>query len=75
GVNKDYIEREIPHISSLLRRELDEVVDSSEVIIIGKKEDEFRNLNNKLNNGRVFIDLVGVLKGHSHSGGYQGICW
>ncbi|MEK7829622.1 MAG: UDP-glucose/GDP-mannose dehydrogenase family protein, partial [Acidobacteriota bacterium] len=30
GANRDYIEREIPHISSLLRRELDEVIDSSE---------------------------------------------
>lgn len=75
GANKEYIEREIPHISSLLRRELDEVVDSSEVVIIGKKEEEFRGLSNKLNNGRVFIDLVGMLKGYSHNGSYHGICW
>lgn len=75
GANKDFIEREIPHISSLLCRELDEVVDSSEVVIIGKKEDEFSQLSEKLNNGRVFIDLVGMLKGHRHNGSYQGICW
>lgn len=75
GANKEYIEREIPHISSLLRRELDEVVDSSEVVIIGKREEEFRGLGSKLNNGRVFIDLVGMLKGHSHNGSYHGICW
>lgn len=75
GANREYIEREIPHISSLLRRELDEVVDSSEVVIIGKKEKEFSYLSSKLNNGRVFIDLVGMLKGESHGGNYQGICW
>ena len=75
GANKDYIEREIPHISSLLRRELDEVIDFSEVVIIGKKEKEFHQLSNKLNNGRVFIDLVGMLKGDGNNGGYQGICW
>ncbi len=75
GANKDFIEREIPHISSLLRRDLDDVIDSSEVVIIGKKEDEFRHLSQKLNNGRVFIDLVGMLKGESHNGSYQGICW
>ncbi len=75
GANKDFIEREIPHISSLLRRELDEVVDTSEIVIIGKKEDEFKGLSNKLNNGRVFIDLVGMLKGEGHGDSYQGICW
>jgi GDP-mannose 6-dehydrogenase len=75
GANREYIEREIPHISSLLKRELDEVVDSSELVIIGKKEDEFRQLSTKLNNGRLFIDLVGMLKGVEHGGGYQGICW
>jgi len=75
GANREYIEREIPHISSLLRRDLDEVIDSAEVVIIGKKEDEFRGLSNHLNNGRVFIDLVGMLKGHNHNGSYQGICW
>lgn len=75
GANREYIEREIPHISSLLRRELDEVVDVSEVVIIGKREDEFRSLSDKFNNGRVFIDLVGMLKGQSHNGSYQGICW
>ncbi|MBS1788271.1 MAG: UDP-glucose/GDP-mannose dehydrogenase family protein [Acidobacteria bacterium] len=75
GANKDFIEREIPHISSLLCRELDEVVDSSEVVIIGKREDEFHQLSEKLNNGRVFIDLVGMLKGHRHNGSYHGICW
>ena len=44
GANKQYIEREIPHISNLMRPELDEVIDASEVIIIGKREDEFRAL-------------------------------
>ncbi len=75
GANKDYIEREIPHISSLLRRELQEVVESSEIVVIGKREEEFKELKHRLNNGRLFIDLVGMLKGESNSGGYQGICW
>jgi len=58
GANKQYIEREIPHISSLMNPDLNTVIEGSEVVIIGKKEDEFRVLGDELNNGRVIIDLV-----------------
>jgi GDP-mannose 6-dehydrogenase len=75
GANKEYIEREIPHISSLMRSELSEVVDSSEVIIIGKKEAEFLALSDKLNNGRVIIDLVRLFDIDDNQKQYQGICW
>ena len=75
GANRDYIEREIPHISQLMSAELDEVIDGSEVIIIGKKEDEFRRLSNKLDNGRVIIDLVRLLEVEQSRTSYQGLCW
>jgi GDP-mannose 6-dehydrogenase len=75
GANKQYIEREIPHISQLLRSNLDEVIDASEVIIIGKKENEFRSLSDKLNNGRVIIDLVRMLEVEDQRKSYQGMCW
>src|SRR6185295_3218123 len=48
GANREYIEREIPHISELMRPELDQVIDASEVIIIGKREDEFRALSERM---------------------------
>ncbi len=44
GSNREYIEQEIPHISSLMRSTLTEVLDASEVIVIGKKDEEFRKL-------------------------------
>lgn len=75
GANKQYIEREIPHISNLMRPELDEVIDASEVIIIGKREDEFRALADKMNNGRVIIDLVRLFDVEDNRKQYQGICW
>ncbi len=75
GANKDYIEREIPHISSLMHPRLDEVIEDSEVIIIGKKEDEFRVLADKLNNGRVIIDLVRLFDIEDERTSYQGMCW
>ena len=75
GANKEYIERGIPHISQLMRPDLHDVVDDSEIIIIGKKEDEFRSLQNKLNNGRVIIDLVRMLEVEDGRKSYQGMCW
>jgi GDP-mannose 6-dehydrogenase len=75
GANKNYIEQEIPHISSLMQSDLNRVVEASEVIIIGKKEDEFRMLEEKLNNGRVVIDLVRLLNGADGRASYQGMCW
>jgi GDP-mannose 6-dehydrogenase len=75
GANKEYIEREIPHISSLMHSQLNDVIEQSEVIIIGKKEDEFRVLADKLNNGRVIIDLVRLLEVEDRRKSYQGMCW
>jgi GDP-mannose 6-dehydrogenase len=75
GANKEYIEREIPHISSLMNSDLDQVIDQAEVIIIGKKEDRFRLLSDKLNNGRVIVDLVRLFEVSDAGKQYQGICW
>ena len=75
GANKEYIEREIPHISSLMCSDLNQVIEQAEVVIIGKKEDEFRRLADKLNNGRVIIDLVRLLEVQDTRKSYQGLCW
>lgn len=73
GANKEYIEREIPHISSLLCSELDDVIAHSEVIVIGKKSDEVRTRSADLNHGRMVIDLVRLIEPENSA--YQGICW
>jgi len=75
GANKQYIEREIPHISSLMNADLNSVIEGSEVVIIGKKEDEFRVLADKLNNGRVIVDLVRLFEVADARKQYKGICW
>ncbi len=37
GANKEYIEQQIPHLSSLLCETIDEVIDGSEVIVVGNQ--------------------------------------
>jgi GDP-mannose 6-dehydrogenase len=74
GANKEYIEREIPHISTLMRGSVDEVVNDAEVVIIGNKAEEFRDVQAKLKDGQVLIDLVRLFDDASNET-YQGICW
>ena len=73
GANKEYIEREIPHISQLMRGSIDEVINDSEVIVIGNKADEFRSIETRIG-GHVVLDLVRIFD-RTSDGSYEGICW
>lgn len=75
GANKEYIEREIPHISQLMRLSLGDVMRESDVLVIGNKSAEFRDLENHLREGQIVIDLVRLFDGRRSDATYQGICW
>lgn len=75
GANKEYIEREIPHISELMRPELEGVVSASEVIVIANKSKEFVGITNSLRSGQTIIDLVRLFDSAPPVGNYNGIGW
>ena len=75
GANKEYIEREIPHISKLMRDSVEGVLNDSDVIIIGNQADEFRSVAERLRTDQQLIDLVHLFDGRTSSENYQGICW
>lgn len=76
GANKEYIEREIPHISQLMRSSIDEVLNDSEVLVIGNKAEEFRDIQSKVRKDQILIDLVRLFdKDVAGLNSYQGICW
>ncbi len=76
GANKRYIAQSIPHISSLLKDRIDEVVDQSEVLVVAKKGKCFEESVSDLNHGSEVIDLVRIFSGPSkRSASYEGICW
>jgi GDP-mannose 6-dehydrogenase len=74
GANKEYIEREIPHISQLMRADIDAVLENADVIIVGNKAEEFREIESKLTSDQQVIDLVRLFDRTSDES-YQGICW
>src|SRR5215831_10693532 len=58
GANKEYIEQQIPHISQLMRDSVDEVLEFAEVVVVGNKSEEFKQIEWKQREGQVIIDLV-----------------
>jgi GDP-mannose 6-dehydrogenase len=76
GANKEYIEREIPHIASLLVNDLGQVVRHGEVLVVGNASPIFGSLPQYWRAGQTVIDLAGV-PGLAPADGieYRGITW
>jgi GDP-mannose 6-dehydrogenase len=77
GANKEYINKQIPHLSSLLRDTVDEVIERSEVIVVGNGAPEFTEALKRTRPDQTVIDLFRV-KGLSREdvpASYTGICW
>ena len=77
GSNKEYIEKEIPHISSLMCASPQELMQKSDVIIVGNHSEEFKDaLKSGSNGNHVVIDLVRITEDPAMiKGKYYGICW
>ena len=74
GANKEYIERQIPHIAQLMRTSIDEVLEFADVLVVGNKAEEFNAIEQKRKEGQIVIDLVRLFAKTSDDS-YQGICW
>ena len=76
GANKSYIEQEIPHISSLMKGSIEEVLNHADVLLIANKGAGFREALAKLKPGQMVYDLVRITDdwnlAHGH---YEGVCW
>ncbi len=74
GSNREYIEKEIPHVWTLMRNNMDEVISQSEVIVVGNNSSQAENLDTMLEE-RIIIDLVRAFSLKGVGSNYQGICW
>ena len=76
GANKEYINQKIPHISNLLVKELDTVLEHAEIIVVGNKSNEFGDTVTSLENSHRVIDFVRILDDLNNvTPNYEGICW
>jgi len=77
GSNRQFIEEVIPHIGLLLATSFKEVVDHSEVVVIGSRGISIDELTRHLHPGHVVVDLVNLEKTRrlADVAHYEGICW
>jgi len=77
GRNKAFIESVIPHISALMCASMEEVVESSDVIVLAHDLQESRKrLTDLLKPDQLLIDFVKIVPdGDRCLAAYEGICW
>src|SRR2546423_2781729 len=77
GSNRQFIDEFIPHIGVLLKEDLQEVVASSDLVLVGTRAVARETLLASLRPDQIVIDLVNLEKPRRAVGktAYEGICW
>lgn len=76
GKNKEYIDREIPHLDKLLQETPDAALARAEIIVVGHADAETRQRIIALAKGARVVDLSGYADLRAAGfAQYEGICW
>jgi len=74
GANREYINREIPHISQLFVEDLKETLRDTDLVVVGTDDPEVDRIPGMLVEGQTLVDLAGRLARRGVPG-TGGICW
>jgi GDP-mannose 6-dehydrogenase len=76
GANRRFIEQRVPHIGSLMRPDIGDVIADSELLIVALNGPHILEaLRQHLRENQVVIDLVGMPARNDLRGHYIGLCW
>jgi GDP-mannose 6-dehydrogenase len=76
GANRAYIEEQIPHLARLMCDSADEVVDASELLVLGTASPDCTDALSRTREDQVVIDLVRAPGNLAEvKAAYQGLCW
>jgi GDP-mannose 6-dehydrogenase len=75
GMNRAYIEREIPHIVSIMADSLEDVIGHADVLIIGNNDPAFEGVLGRRQPGQHVIDLVRIGTEQRGDPEYHGVAW
>jgi GDP-mannose 6-dehydrogenase len=71
GANRSYLERELPHIASIMRPSIQQLLDEADVLVVTNNSPSFQHLRHIMRRDQQLIDLVGgvapdLLRGEEH---------
>lgn len=75
GANKRFIEEHIPHLSSILVDRIEDVVEASQVVVVGYAASEFGPALQTMRADQTIIDLARIGDRETLKAAYDGICW
>ena len=76
GANRAYIEEQIPHLARLMCDSVDEVIDASELLVLGNGTPEFAEALVRTREDQVVVDLVRTRGPLAEiKAEYQGLSW
>jgi GDP-mannose 6-dehydrogenase len=76
GANRSYIESNIPHLGSLLRANIEDMIDPSQAIIVGLQQPALNEaLAARVRADQFVLDLVNLPNRADLRGRYEGVCW
>ena len=76
GKNKEFIEREIPHLDKLLCESPESALVGAEVVVVGHADAHARQMILQFAGDRRIVDLSGYADlSNGCKGEYEGICW
>jgi GDP-mannose 6-dehydrogenase len=76
GANRRFVEDEVPYLPERLRPRLEDVLEGSDVVVIGNRSAEYRNIGARLRPGQAVVDLVAAVdRATVTAGEYHGLAW
>lgn len=75
GKNREFIEREIPHLDRLLCERPEQAMEGAEVVVVGHADPATRQQIAACAQGRRIVDLAGYTDLMTDGAVYEGICW
>jgi len=76
GANRRFIEQHVPHIGSLMREDIENVISSSDILVVGLSGPRiFEALARHVRDDQIVLDLVNIPRRETLRGKVVGLCW
>jgi len=75
GANREFLLNRIPHVSSLLEENIEDVIEHADTLILGNNDPEFVKFAHDIPQGKRCVDLVRIADDLPNESWYEGIAW